>query len=105
MGAPGCFLRFDSTRFVTNGFAHGISGSPSCLGRPFDLYKANVSEEELQLATSLEEKLGMKMVARRKLTLSDGETERCIIAFEKYQDPAIKLPRKTGIAQKRPLKP
>lgn len=47
----------------------------------------------------------MKMVARRKLTLSDGETERCIIAFEKYQDPAIKLPRKTGIAQKRPLKP
>lgn len=68
-------------------------------------YKANVSEEELQLATSLEEKLGMKMVARRKLTLSDGETERCIIAFEKYQDPAIKLPRKTGIAQKRPLKP
>ena len=36
-GAPGCFLRFDSTRFVTNGFAHGISGSPSCLGRPFDL--------------------------------------------------------------------
>ena len=68
-------------------------------------YKANVSEEELQLATSLEEKLGMKMVARRELTLSDGETERCIIVFEKYQDPAIKLPRKTGIAQKRPLKP
>lgn len=64
-------------------------------------YKANVSEEELQHALSLQEQLGMKHVSDRTVTL--GDNCRRIICFEKTGRPKIKLPRKVGMAQKRPL--
>ena len=64
-------------------------------------YKANVSDEELQHALSLQEQLGMKRVSDRTVTL--GDNCRRIICFEKTGRPKIKLPRKVGMAQKRPL--
>ena len=64
-------------------------------------YKANVSDEELQHALSLQEQLGMKHVSDRTVTL--GDNSRRIICFEKTGRPKIKLPRKVGMAQKRPL--
>ena len=64
-------------------------------------YKANVSDEELQHALSLQEQLGMKHVSDRAVTL--GDNCRRIICFEKTGRPKIKLPRKVGMAQKRPL--
>lgn len=64
-------------------------------------YKANVSDEELQHALSLQEQLGMKHVSDRTVTL--GDNCRRIICFEKTGRPRIKLPRKVGMAQKRPL--
>lgn len=64
-------------------------------------YKANVSDEELQHALSLQEQLGMKHVSDRTVTL--GDNCRRIICFEKTGHPKIKLPRKVGMAQKRPL--
>lgn len=64
-------------------------------------YKANVSDEELQHALSLQEQLGMKRVSNRTVTL--GDNCRRIICFEKTGRPKIKLPRKVGMAQKRPL--
>ncbi|WP_270296526.1 16S rRNA (guanine(527)-N(7))-methyltransferase RsmG [Eggerthella sinensis] len=64
-------------------------------------YKANVSDEELQHALSLQEQLGMKHVSDRIVTL--GDNCRRIICFEKTDRPKIKLPRKVGMAQKRPL--
>ena len=64
-------------------------------------YKANVSDEELQHALSLQEQLGMKHVSDRIVTL--GDNCRRIICFEKAGCPKIKLPRKVGMAQKRPL--
>lgn len=64
-------------------------------------YKANVSDEELQHALSLQEQLGMKLVSDRTVML--GENCRRIICFEKTGRPKVKLPRKTGMAQKRPL--
>lgn len=64
-------------------------------------YKANVSDEELQHALSLQEQLGMKHVSNRTVTL--GDNCRRIICFEKTGRPKIKLPRKVGMAQKRPL--
>lgn len=64
-------------------------------------YKANVSDEELQHALSLQEQLGMKHVSDRTVTL--GDNCRRIICFEKTDRPKIKLPRKVGMAQKRPL--
>lgn len=64
-------------------------------------YKANVSDEELQHALSLQERLGMSLVSDRAVEL--GDACRRIISFEKSGSPQINLPRKTGMAQKRPL--
>lgn len=64
-------------------------------------YKANVSDEELHHALSLQERLGMSLVSDRAVEL--GDACRRIISFEKYGRPQINLPRKTGMAQKRPL--
>lgn len=64
-------------------------------------YKANVSDEELQHALSLQERLGMSLVSDRTVEL--GDACRRIISFEKSGRPQINLPRKTGMAQKRPL--
>lgn len=64
-------------------------------------YKANVSDEELQHALSLQERLGMSLVSDRTVEL--GDACRRIISFEKSGHPQINLPRKTGMAQKRPL--
>lgn len=64
-------------------------------------YKANVSDEELQHALSLQERLGMSLVSDRAVEL--GDACRRIISFEKSGRSQINLPRKTGMAQKRPL--
>lgn len=74
------------------------------LGGHLVCYKAKPSEEELQTAVDLETKLGMKQLSSRHLVLSDGETERTIIVFEKVAQPTVKLPRRPGMAQKRPYK-
>lgn len=66
-------------------------------------YKAQVSDEELEGVQSLETKLGMRFVSKRDFVLSDGQTERCIVVFEKIGEPEMRLPRKAGFAQKKPL--
>ena len=64
-------------------------------------YKANVSDEEMEHALSLQNRLAMKLVSDRIVEL--GKNHRRIICFEKTGTPHVKLPRKTGFAQKRPL--
>ena len=66
-------------------------------------YKANVDTGEFNHAKTLESKLGMRLVSDRKFLLSDDETNRRIICFEKIGNPKIKLPRHVGFAQKKPL--
>lgn len=66
-------------------------------------YKSYDHTDELLQATVIEDKIGMKMVSERNLVLSDGETKRSIIVFEKIKEPQVKLPRKLGMAQKRPF--
>lgn len=75
-----------------------------CLGGRLISYKANISDEELSAARALEGKLGMKLVSDRFLLLSDGVTSRRIFVFEKVAEPTVKLPRRNGMAQKKPLK-
>lgn len=76
-----------------------------CLGGRLVSYKANIEDEELDAAIALEGKVGMKLVSDRSLFLSDGVTKRRILVFEKIAEPTVKLPRRNGMAQKRPLKP
>jgi len=68
-------------------------------------YKAKVEDDELQEAIDVQDLVGMRLVSRRSVVLSDGETYREILVFEKYKKPAIKLPRRVGMAQRNPLKP
>lgn len=79
-------------------------GSPLLkIGGQFICYKANVEDEELNHALKLENKLGMKLVSDRSFMLSDGETHRRILVFEKVKNASIKLPRRNGMAQRNPL--
>ncbi len=50
----------------------------------------------------LENKLGLRKIKERPYYLSDNETYRVVYVFEKYKDPEVKLPRRPGMAQKRP---
>ncbi len=67
-------------------------------------YKSHLADEEREHALSLEGKLGLRRIHEDVFTLSDGETTRCMFVMQKYKDADVKLPRKTGFAQKKPLK-
>jgi 16S rRNA (guanine527-N7)-methyltransferase len=64
-------------------------------------YKALVDDEELRNARALQNLLNMKLVSDRTVQLDDKV--RRLIVFEKQGKPRVKLPRKTGLAQKKPL--
>lgn len=66
--------------------------------------KGQVDEEELAWAKSIEKKCGMAFLSEREFLLSDNETHRVIYVFEKVGEPSVKLPRRVGMAQKKPLK-
>lgn len=68
-------------------------------------YKAQIEEDELQEAFDVQELVGMRLVSRRFVVLSDDCTHREILVFEKYKKPGLKLPRRVGMAQRNPLKP
>lgn len=67
-------------------------------------YKARPEQSEIEQAQALEGKLGLRLIRKREVLLSDRETLRTIIVFEKEHDAQVKLPRRPGMAQKRPYK-
>ena len=67
-------------------------------------FKAQLSSEELEEALAVQDLVGMKMISQREICLSDGETTRTIVVFEKIGKSRIKLPRRIGLAQKQPLR-
>ena len=66
-------------------------------------YKTHRESDELEHAKAMAQKLGMEFVSSRGFTLSDGETNRAIIVFRKRCNPSMKLPRRVGMAQKKPF--
>lgn len=68
-------------------------------------YKAQLSPEELEEALAIQDLVGMKLISQRSTVLSDMETTRSIVVFEKTSRPRLKLPRRIGLAQKNPLRP
>lgn len=75
-----------------------------CQGGQLICYKASLDDEEIERCVALQEKLGMKLVSQRETMLSDGKTHRALLVFEKVAEPTVKLPRRPGMAQKRPYK-
>ena len=95
-------------------FITSLRDHQRCFGQAEDLkylvmggrlvcYKAQPTDEELNHARELEPVLGLKLVGDRSLLLSDGATRRRILTFEKVAKPTIPLPRRAGMAQKKPL--
>ena len=66
-------------------------------------YKAKPSLEELSRGFKAAEICGLKEVSKRPCLLSDKETRRLLIVFEKIAKPKIELPRRNGMAKKHPL--
>lgn len=64
-------------------------------------YKSSDVEQELNDARMIQEKLGMAYLKTQDCVLSDG-TERTLIVFQKTGPASVKLPRRAGMAQKRP---
>ena len=65
-------------------------------------YKAQPSIDEVDVALSICNHLGFKLVVDETTTLSNGSTRRFFV-FEKVRKAEIRLPRRIGMAQKNPL--
>ncbi len=66
-------------------------------------FKAPVSSDEARAASIVAPLVGMELHGQRELVLSDGQTRRMILTYRKVRKPALKLPRRVGLAQKKPL--
>lgn len=66
-------------------------------------YKASEVNEELEEARHIQGRLGMRLISNRLYDLSSGVKHR-IILFNKEAEAEVNLPRKLGLAQKRPLR-
>ena len=66
-------------------------------------YKSQDIDDELMHAKTVCNKFGMKFKEVHNFTLSDGATHRSIVVFEKISKPSISLPRRVGMAQKKPF--
>lgn len=60
------------------------------------------TKESVSEAEAVAQKLGLKLVSDREIKIGD-EFDRRILVFEKVGESSIKLPRRNGMAQKKPL--
>ena len=72
-------------------------------GGLFIAYKGSPSSEEIERGATAAKKVGLTEEESRTFCLSDNFTERTIIVYRKTHEADIILPRRPGIAQKRPL--
>lgn len=93
--------------------ARALSSLPSLLelavpllqtGGQLICFKGVPDAEEINQATQLKDKLGLELTSSRTYTLSDGKTNRSLYVFTKVAESSVKLPRRPGMAQKRPYK-
>lgn len=73
-----------------------LGGSLICL-------KGTESAEDLERAIEVADKVGMKLVSSREFTIGDSKIPRSAYVFICVVDSSVKLPRRPGMAQKRPL--
>ena len=74
-----------------------------CLGGRLVSYQAVVDESIRERAAEVAALVGMQLVQEKAFKLSDNETQRTILVYEKIAESTITLPRRNGVAQKRPL--
>jgi 16S rRNA (guanine527-N7)-methyltransferase len=65
--------------------------------------KGSPDNQELNRASLAADIAGMQFNTQRELVLSDNKSKRTIITYKKITDPKITLPRRPGMATKRPI--
>lgn len=66
--------------------------------------RANETTEQLEAAAGAAQKLGLDMVSSREFSIGDGSIHRSVYVFERVREPRVKIPRRPGMAQKKPLR-
>ncbi len=69
----------------------------------FIALKGRPESEEIARGIIAAEMLGMKQISQREYTLSDKESRRSVFVYQKQGEAKILLPRRPGMAAKRPL--
>lgn len=61
------------------------------------------TDEQVEQGSRAAEMLGLDLVSSREFDIGDGAAHRSVYLFERVREPEMKLPRRVGLAQKRPL--
>ena len=92
--------------------ARAVSSLPSLVelaapllstGGRFVALKGRPDAIEIERGDSASEEVGLERVATRRFVLPGGDEHRTIIVYEKRGESSIALPRRDGLAQRRPL--
>lgn len=75
-----------------------------CDGGLVILMKAQEPQESIEASKAVAIRLGLEFMSQRNIKLND-EFDRCILVYKKVSEPEIKLPRRNGMAHKKPLTP
>ncbi len=65
--------------------------------------KGAIDNEELRRGARVSKMVGLKLTSQRFLSLPRGGEARNILTFTRVGDPDVALPRRVGLAQKKPL--
>ena len=74
-----------------------------CHGGRLIAFKGVLSEEELVSGDSVAAYTGMRRASIRRYSLPGGDEQRAIVVYEKFAESKTKLPRRPGMAQKKPF--
>ncbi len=65
--------------------------------------KASIEDDEVRRGDLAGALVGMERVGRRGYVLPDGEETRSILTYRRIGNPEVLIPRRVGLAQKKPL--
>lgn len=72
-------------------------------GGRFLAMRGTETAEQERAGASAADKLGLTLVKKREFTIGEQGFRRSIYVFERTGEPHVKVPRRPGMAQKRPL--
>jgi 16S rRNA (guanine527-N7)-methyltransferase len=73
------------------------------LGGRLVALKSDPGEDEVAAGARVASIAGLEPIARHDYTLPDGGERRCLVVYRKSGDSVVKLPRRPGQAQRRPI--
>jgi 16S rRNA (guanine527-N7)-methyltransferase len=74
-----------------------------CRGGLLMCWKADPEESELRRGDEVARRTGMRRLSVHAVSVPGSEASRCLVVFDKTGEGSIPLPRRTGLAQSRPL--